>query len=182
MDERTLEQILTRYQNSFVEKVYSEDNEEHDLLMDVFGISPILKKENRQYWGRELGMCWQLLVVEICRSYCSGFQPALRVGRDEPCDLIVDRYAIDTKYRLGSGDVGKHQKFKSYGQLLRNHNYEPILLLLRKDNLPAAIKAFKVGNWRIYTGDDSFDFIQRISNFDLKSFLTQRVGAFPVNR
>lgn len=62
MDETTLEQILTRYQNSFVEKVYSEDNEEHDLLMDVFGISPILKKENRQYWGRELGMCWQLLL------------------------------------------------------------------------------------------------------------------------
>ncbi len=150
--------------------------------MDVFGISPILKKENRQYWGRELGMCWQLLVIEICKAYCTSFQPAFRVGSDEPWDLIVDRYAIDTKYRLGSGDSGTLKKFKSYGQLLRTHNYEPILLILREDNLPAAIKAFQVGTWRVYTGNDSFEFLQRISNFDLKSFLTQRVGAFPVNR
>lgn len=182
MDERTLEQILTRYQNSFVEKVYAEENEEHDLLMDVFGISPILKKENRQYWGRELGMCWQLLVVEICRAYCTSFQPAFKVGSDEPCDLIVDRYAIDTKYRIGSGDSGTLKKFKSYGQLLRTYKYEPILLILRKDNLPAAIAACQIGTWQVYTGDNSFEFLQRISNFDLKSFLTQRVGAFPVNR
>lgn len=182
MDERTLDQILTRYQYSFIEKVYAEENEEHDLLMDVFRISPILKKENKQYWGRQLGMCWQLLVIEICKAYCTSFQPAFRVGSDEPCDLIVDRYAIDTKYRLGSGDSGKHQKFKSYGQLLRTYNYEPILLLLREDNLPAAIAACQIGTWRVYTGNDSFEFLQRISNFDLKSFLTQRVGAFPVNR
>lgn len=64
MTERKLEQILARYQNSFTEKVYAEENEEHDILMDVFGISPIIKKENRQYWGRELAMCWQLLVTE----------------------------------------------------------------------------------------------------------------------
>jgi len=64
MTERRLEQILAKYQNSFTEKVYAEENEEHDILMDVFGISPIIKKENRQYWGRELGMCWQLLVTE----------------------------------------------------------------------------------------------------------------------
>jgi hypothetical protein len=182
MDERTLEQILARYQYSFVEKVYAEDNEDHDLLMDVFGISPILKKENRQYWGRELGMCWQLLVIEICKAYCTSFQPAFRVGSDEPCDLIVDRYAIDTKYRIGSGDSGTLKKFKSYGQLLRTHNYEPILLILREDNLPAAIAACQIGTWKVYTGDDSFKFLQRISNFDLKSFLTHRVGAFPVNR
>lgn len=182
MNERTLEQILTRYQYSFVEKVYAEENEKHDLLMDVFGISPILKKENRQYWGRELGMCWQLLVVEICRAYCTSFQPAFRVGSDEPCALIVDRYAIDTKYRIGSGDSGTLKKFKSYGQLLRTYKYEPILLILREDNLPAAIAACQIGTWQVYTGDNSFEFLQRISNFDLKSFLTQRLGAFPVNR
>ncbi|MCY7384998.1 MAG: hypothetical protein LH628_20935 [Microcoleus sp. CAN_BIN18] len=47
MTERKLEQILTRYQKSFVAKVYAEENEEHDLLMDVFGISPIIKRENK---------------------------------------------------------------------------------------------------------------------------------------
>ncbi|MCZ0905281.1 hypothetical protein ON021_35830, partial [Microcoleus sp. HI-ES] len=60
MTERRLEQILAKYQNSFTAKIYAEENEEHDILMDVFGISPLIKKENRQYWGRELGMCWQL--------------------------------------------------------------------------------------------------------------------------
>lgn len=182
MAQRRLEQILARYQNSFTEKIYAEENEEHDILMDVFGISPIIKKENRQYWGRELGMCWQLLVVETCRSYCSSFGPAFKVGSDEPCDLIVDGYAIDTKYRIGSGDSGTLKKFKSYGQLLRTYNYEPVFLILRPDNLPAAIKACQVGTWTVYTGDASFEFIQRLSGFDLKSFLTERVGEFPVDR
>jgi hypothetical protein len=44
MTERKLEQILARYQNSFTDKVYAEENEEHDILRDVFGISPIIKK------------------------------------------------------------------------------------------------------------------------------------------
>ena len=171
MTERELEKILTRYQDSFSEKVYIEENEEHDPLMDVFGISPIIKKENKQYWGRELGMCWQLLVVETCKAHCSSFQPAFRVGGDEPCDLIVDGYAIDTKYRSGSGDSGTLKKFKSYGSLLRTYNYEPVVLILRKDNLSSTIGAFRVGTWSIYTGDASFDFIQKISGFDLKSFL-----------
>lgn len=115
MTERALEQILARYQNSFIEKVYAEENEEHDPLRAVFSISPIIKRENRQYWGRELGMCWQLLVIETCKAYCSSFQPAFKVGSDEPCDLIVDGYAIDMKYRIGSGDWGTLKKFKSYG-------------------------------------------------------------------
>jgi hypothetical protein len=106
----------------------------------------------------------------------------LKVGSDEPCDLIVEGYAIDTKYRLGSGDSGTLKKFKSYGELLRNLNYEPVFLILRQDNLPAAITACKVGTWKVYTGDDSFEFIKTISGFDLKSFLIEKVGEFPVYR
>lgn len=63
-----LDQILAAYQKGFSEKVYSEENDDHDLLMGVYGITPQLKRENRQYWGRELGMCWQRLVVEVCRQ------------------------------------------------------------------------------------------------------------------
>jgi hypothetical protein len=44
MTERRLEQILAGYQKSFTEKFYAEENEEHDILMDVFGIYPIIKK------------------------------------------------------------------------------------------------------------------------------------------
>lgn len=45
MTERILEQILARYQKSFTEKIYAEENEEHDILMDVFGIFPIKKNK-----------------------------------------------------------------------------------------------------------------------------------------
>ena len=128
-------------------------------------------------------MCWQSLVTETCKTYCSSFKPALKVESDEPCDLIVDGYAIDTKYRIGSGDSGTLKQFKSYGELLRNLNYKPVFLILRQDNLPAAITACQQkGTWKVYTGDDSFEFIQTISGFDLKSFLIGKVGEFPVYR
>ena len=120
--------------------------------------------------------------TETCKTYCSSFKPALKVGSDEPCDLIVEGYAIDTKYRLGSGDSGTLKKFKNNGPLLRTYNYEPVLLILRQDSLPAAIRACQEGTWKVYTGDDSFEFIQTISGFDLKSFLIGKEGEFPVYR
>ena len=55
--EAQLRDILGQYQESFITKEYSEENNDHDVLMDVFGITPDLKRENRQYWGRELGKC-----------------------------------------------------------------------------------------------------------------------------
>ena len=127
-------------------------------------------------------MCWQRLVTETCKTYCSSFQRALKVGSDEPCDLIVEGYAIDTKYRIGLGDSGTLNKFKDNGELLRNLNYEPVFLILRQDNRPAAITACQVGTWKVYTGEDSFEFIKTISGFDLKSFLIEKVGEFPVYR
>jgi len=108
--ENNLDEILRKYQSSFIEKVYSDENDDHDLLMDSFGITPQLKRENRQYWGRELGKCWKPLVIEACRS-SDAFQPVLRIGDDEPCDLRIENYAIDTKYRVGSGDSGTLKKF-----------------------------------------------------------------------
>lgn len=82
----------------------------------IFDITPELKRENRQYWGRELGMCWQRLIVELCRQTCPDFAPALHFNGDEPCDLIVGQRAIDTKYRIGSGDSGTLKKFKTYAR------------------------------------------------------------------
>ncbi len=58
--------------------------------------------------------------------------------------------------------------------------YEPIILLLRNDNLPQAIHACKKGNWTIYTGDQSFDFVKSISNFNLKNFLTEYSGKYSI--
>ncbi|WP_313802026.1 hypothetical protein [Sphingobium sp.] len=179
--EDRLDSVLGTYQKSFVGKVYGEENDDHDLLMDAFGISPALKRENRQYWGRELGFCWQLLIIQACVER-DDYKSAFKVGSGEPCDLIVGKYAIDTKYRIGSGDAGTLKKFKSYGPLLREHGYEPVLLILREDNLPAAIQACKMGTWAVFTGKDSFKFISDISGFDMEGYLTSRASKFQVER
>lgn len=169
--ETQLRKILDQYKNSFAEKVYREENEDHDVLMDVFGITPILKRENRQYWGRELGMCWQRLVCKLFESACSDYQPAFRIGSDEPCDCIVGTDAIDTKYRIGSGDAGTLKKFKQYGQFFIKQDLSPILLIVRKDNLPAAITACKNGGWNILEGEKSFQYIFDKTSFDLYDWL-----------
>jgi hypothetical protein len=179
--ERKLDEILGRYQSSFIGKEYSEENDDSDILMDAFGITPSLKRENRQYWGRELGKCWESLVVAACRNL-ETFQPALQIGDDEPCDLIVKNYAIDTKYRIGSGDSGTLKKFKQYGPLLQQRGYEPVFLFLREDNLPAAMTACRSGNWTVYVGKQSLDFIREISGFDMQGYLIQRARAFHVKR
>lgn len=179
--ESNLDSILKRYSASFSQKEYSEENDDHDLLMQVFGITPELKRENKQYWGRELGKCWESLVVESCRNSPT-FKPALRIGGDEPCDLIINNYAIDTKYRVGSGDSGTLKKFKAYGPLLREQGYKPVFLFFREDNLPAAMTACKVGTWDIYIGKRSFDFIKNESGFDIENYLIKRANAFQVVR
>lgn len=150
--------------------------------MNIFSLTPDIKRENRQYWGRELGMCWQLIVSNICQYHCENYQSALRYGNDEPCDLVVGQYAIDTKYRLGSGDSGTLKKFKKYGSLLRDNGYEPTLLILRNDNLPAAIKACKSGSWNVLTGQATLEFIEQLTNFPLEKFLQENINKYPVQR
>jgi len=105
-----LKDVLRAYRDSFSIKTYSEENDEPDALMDVFGITPLRKRENRQYWGRELGMCWQLLVTNVLSHHCKAYSPAIKMGDDEPCDCCVGKDAIDTKYRIGSGDSGTLKK------------------------------------------------------------------------
>ena len=139
--------------------------------MNAFGITQELKQENKQYWGRELGMCWQRLVTDLCKNLCTDFEPALRIGSDEPCDFRLGKDAIDTKYRVGSGDLGTLKKFRSYGKLLIEQGYRPILLFVREDNLQAAITACKRGQWEIYQGDESFEYIKDKTGFDLKQWL-----------
>ena len=180
--EASLSQVLHSYQKSFSEKVYGSENDDHDPLMDVFGITPSIKRENRQYWGRELGMCWQRIVTELCSRTCEDYGPAIKIGKDEPCDLTVNGYAIDTKYRIGSGDSGTLKKFKSYGPILKGQGYEPMLLILREDNLPAAIQACLKGGWTVLTDAATFAFLEKLTGFDLKSFLTQRAPAFEILR
>lgn len=177
-----LNTILTQYMQSFSDKTYNDENNETDILMALFGITPEIKRENRQYWGRELGMCWQLLINKLSSVNCDDYQPALKMEGDEPTDLFIGKDAIDTKYRIGSGDSGTLKKFKKYGNLLTEQGYRPVLLILREDNLPAAITACKVGGWKIYAGKDCFDYIKEKTNFDFETFLNQQKDKFRINR
>lgn len=174
--------ILGQYSKSFSDKVYSDENNETDLLMELFGITPELKRENRQYWGRELGMCWQRMIVEVCRQKCKGFGGALRFDADEPCDLTVNELAIDTKYRIGSGDSGTIKKFKAYAPFLKEKGYKPIFLILRDDNLSSAFNACAKAGWDMYTGDDTYSFINELTGFDIKAYLVTKAMEYKILR
>lgn len=177
-----LRKILGQYRESFSDKTYNDENNDSDVLMNLFGISPELKRENRQYWGRELGMCWQLLIDRLCQLKCKNYKPALKIEADEPTDLFIGKDAIDTKYRIGSGDSGTLKKFKKYGSLLTEQGYRPVLLILREDNLPAAITACKVGGWKIYTRKESFGYIKHKTGFDLEKYLNDLKGSQKIKR
>lgn len=177
-DKKIINPILEKYYTSFKEKTYSDENNDSDVLMDIYGITPEQKRENRQYWGRELGMMWQLIVTELCQQYCENFKPALKIGGDEPCDLIIGYDAIDTKYRIGSGDSGTLKKFKQYGQLLREYGYRPVLLILREDNLSAAITACIHGGWTVLTGEAAFDYLDAQTGIDVFKLLHEYEGCY----
>jgi len=166
-----IRQILRQYSASFAAKTYRDENDEHDVIMDIFGVTPELKRENRQYWGRELGMCWQLRVTALFRATVKGFKPGHRIGQDELCDLICGRDAIDTKYRIGSGDSGTLKKFKQYGHTLQKAGLKPVFLIVRDDNLPAAIQACNAGGWQVRTGTATFSYIQQKTGVDFYAWL-----------
>lgn len=179
----SLGMILKQYADSFSSKSYGAENDDVDLLMDVFGITPALKRVNRQYWGRELGMCWQLLVARLFEIHrTADYGPGYKSGDDEMCDLVVAKDAIDTKYRIGSGDSGTLKKFKHYGKQLTAKGFKPVLLILRSDNLPAAIQACTLGGWEIFVGQNTFDYIKKKAGFDMFAFLKKAARTHEIKR
>lgn len=175
---RSLEGILSQYGSSFSLKVFSDESPDEDDLMLAFGLTQIIKVGNKQYWGRELGMCWQLLITELFRRTHSNFAEQLVEGSDQLCDLRVGKDAIDTKYRVGSGDSGTLKKFRKYGARLGELGYRPVLLVLRNDNLPHAMRAFQSGGWHVLTGDNAYEYISQVSKIDLRAWLRERKGKF----
>jgi hypothetical protein len=179
-----LERVLRAHQAAFRDKEFTDAESDSDPLMDVFGITPSLKAANRQYWGRELGMCWQRLCVAVCSTYCKErySPPKKEYGGDEPYDLQVDKLAIDTKYRIGSGDAGTLKKFKTNGQLLRDEGLTPTMFILRSDNLAAAITACRTGGWDVRIGGETFSLLSSLTGgFDLEAWLIDRRGKFPLS-
>lgn len=177
-----LQEVLETYQKKFSSKIILKEAKSTDLLMDIFSITPKIKKENMQYWGRELRKCWEKIVQIVCEENCKNYSSGLTIDRDGVCDCIVGKYAIDTKYRVGSGDSGTLKKFKQYGKLLTDKGYIPVMVLFRDDNLSAAITAMKTGGWNTIMGSDSFEFINEISGFDIYAWLVENKNAYQTNR
>ena len=130
-----------------------------DILLDYFQITPDQIHQNKQYWNRELGMCWQKLIIESVKDL-PDYQPAFRIDRKEPCDLILGKDAIDTKYRIGSGGSGTIKKLKEYATLLSDMGYRPVLLILREDNLKSTLSACQKGGWNTIIGEKALEYIR----------------------
>lgn len=172
-----LDEIILGYSNKYENKQFNNTKINEDLLMQIHNITEHDKRKNMQYWGRELGMEWQKLVVEIFQNNVpNDFGGPIRNGDDEPCDLRFKNYAIDTKYRCGSGDSGTLKKFKQYGKFFKDNDMIPLILLFRTDNLSAAITALRKGGWIIKQGDEAFDFIFENTGFDVKKYLESKLN------
>lgn len=169
-----LEQILNQYQQAFAEKIHPEESTEQDDLMFAFGLSQAIKATNKQYWGRELGKCWERLVETLCQQTCEQYQKA----HGTHYDLAVGLNAIDTKYRIGSGDAKTLGGFRQNAQQLINEGFTPVLLIVRNDNLPQAIKACRNGGWEIYAGNNAYDYLKNLTQFDLQVWLQTRQNRF----
>lgn len=171
--EDKLSEVLQKYSGNFTAKIYTDDFTDTDVLMEAFGITQELKSENKQYWGRELGKCWENLLKDLFAATSDDFRPPRRFGTDEPADFFCGKDAIDTKYRVGSGDSGTLKKFESYGKLLQDEGYRPVFLFLRTDNLNAALSKMDAGGWVKYMDEDTFTYVKEKTGFDLKCWLIQ---------
>ena len=170
--------ILARHQTAFRTKQHHTYLGVSDALMDAFGITSALKSTAPQYWGRELGMCWERLVRALFLQLTASYGPAIAHGASEPCDFTVEGLAVDTKYRLGSGDSGTLKKLAANAKLLRALGLEPVMLFLREDSLDTAIRQMQKAGWRVLQGDDSFAFITHHTGADLLGYLRQNHGQF----
>jgi hypothetical protein len=169
-----LDTIFRTYQQKFQNRAEVLPNNEPDILMEVFGITSEQKQKNLQYWHRELGMCWQKVVIEFFREHPEYSGP-IKNGSEEPCDLVLKNYSIDTKYRIGSGDSGTLKKFRENAEYLRGEGYTPLLLVLREDNLIRSVKG-----WEMLTGVETMKFIEEHSGKKFENVLRTYQKKFQV--
>ncbi|MDB9316037.1 hypothetical protein PN462_23200 [Spirulina sp. CS-785/01] len=171
---QSLENVLRDYQQSFLSKKFSQDSIEKDDLMLAFGLTQELKAINKQYWGRQLGACWERLVKQLCKASCNNFS----LPHNSSYDLALGQDALDTKYRLGSGDSKTVRGWKANGEQLKAEGFNPILLIVRTDNLDAAIQACQVGGWEIKVGSDAYQYLENKTQFNLQTWLRERRDRF----
>lgn len=162
-------ETIESYHESFSSKVFKKHESDDDILMQLFGLDYMKKKENMQYWGRELGLLWEIIITKIAESHLD-YKPKPLWDGQSPCDFFIGDLAIDPKYRIGSGDSGTLKGWAKDADMLKERGYKPIILILREDNLPAAISRIS-GHWDVKVGKESLNFIKNTLNFDLEKYL-----------
>ena len=169
-----IRRILGKYRRSFASKQFNEHEMTSDLLMEALGVTPATKALNRQYWGRELGSAWEsILKAAWSRNDENHIFP--QPGDPlRPCDIVGKGFAVDAKYRIGSGDSGTLQKLSRNAKTLLANQAKPILLIFRHDSLRSAVSAAKSGGWMVYEGQNTFDFVRCHLGVDLDKHLLDR--------
>ena len=176
--DKSLQDILTEKARAFNEKVFDRESSTPDVLMNAFSLTHDVKDKDPQYWSRSLGSLFQDIVVKTCEASRPDITPPIRVEKSEPCDFIMGKFAIDTKYRFGSGDSKTSKLICNDARILIDLGFIPVMLILRTDSLASRIKAFKNAGWKVLEGDAAFDFIKTETGIDLKKKLIDAKGKF----
>jgi hypothetical protein len=181
--ELKLESICQDFSQRSSSKEYPPHNDDHDPLMDMYSMTPELKRENPQYWGSQLGANWQRLVAATFYFFRRpDYGPPIQYERTEPFDFRFGKIVVDTKYRVGSHDSGTLNKFRLNGIFLNGEGFHPVALILRHDTHRGAITQLLSGGWEVFVADEAFDYIREQTSFDLETFLQQRAHKFAIDR
>ena len=170
-------EVFAKQEQLFQAKEHDNSLPEEDVLMKRFEITSLDKLTNKQYYNRELGKVFETLCKKTFRhkhnDRCKDAPIVKKKGGRtyEPFDLIFDNYAIDFKYRLGSGDSGTLNRLRKSVLWALEKGYEPVYLILREDNLDPVLKALQRLGARIIQGEDTFRFIEEESGVNLREYI-----------
>ena len=141
-----------------------------DPLMKAVGIEDLSDYQlRRQYYSRHLGAMWERLV----RHACGGGQHVY-AGEDtrlELADVIMGEWAIECKYRVGSGEPTFGRRLANKGIKLQERGYRPVLLVARSDSLPILSAIAAKGNWLLLQGAESFRWIEEQTGVDVQDLV-----------
>jgi hypothetical protein len=169
-----LDGALGRYHETFTDRMPEEQDAVSDALMDFFRLTPEIKNRERQFYGRHLGAAWEEIAGKILHAHDPSTEFPRPGTEDTPCDIVYRGFAIDTKYRIGSGDSGTMRKLAGNASTLARRGFVPLLLIFRNDSLKPSISAARTGGWTICEGEAAVSFIRTHTGYDLLDFLKER--------
>ncbi|XCN71853.1 MAG: ApaLI family restriction endonuclease [Candidatus Electrothrix aestuarii] len=178
--------IITR------KKEMKEDDNSHYLIYRVLGISPDegMLIDEYQNTGRFLYK-YAGSFLEEAASMClffansSGGKTLVKNTQgNKPktfeIDFLNGNDAVELKWRDATTDGDHITKEHTRVKVIQNHGYRPIRVMFYYPQREQAIriqetlKTIYTGvNGEYYAGDDAWDYLQKISGYDLKAILTE---------